>query len=156
VRRLIVGVLLGCCVSACGESTVITPNEVAQNYVAAIAEGNFVGACAMIEPHARADLLAATKTRISCPALFARCLPVSSQAASGDQSQLFYANVLLATSGDRAQATLSRTPAADAARRVSMLDTRKGWVLTTPGHAVTRCIAQLRHHHRKHRRSTHG
>ena len=155
MRRLIVSILLACCVGACGESTVITPNEVAQNYVSAIAEGNFVGACAMIEPHARAHLLAATKTRISCPALFARCLPVS-LAASGDQSQLFYANVLLATSGDRAQATLSRTPAADAARRVSMLDTRKGWVLTTPGHAVTRCIAKLRHHRRKPRRSTHG
>jgi len=155
MRRLIVALAVATCVAACGQSTVVTPYEVAQNYVYAIAEGNLPGACGMIEAHARAALLASTGQHISCPSLFRRCLP-NSIVGTGDQSQLLYGTFLVDTSGDRARATMDGTPAANATRRVSMIDKRTRWLLTSPGLVISRCVGRLRRHRHHSRHHHHG
>ena len=54
-------------VAGCGgDRNYVPPNEVAQHYVAAIAEGDDAGACAFIEANARTKILAATHSHISC------------------------------------------------------------------------------------------
>ena len=131
----------------------VLPVEVAQNYVNAVAEGYYAGACAMLDPPARAAVLASTGSHLSCPALLARCLPARSH-ASKDQSQLLYVNTTLAVHGRRAQVTLSGLAVARAIKRVTLTDERAGWLMTSPGVAVTRCARRLhRHSRRRSRRS---
>jgi hypothetical protein len=126
----------------------VPPNEVAQRYMAAIAEGNDSSACALIEPAIRAKILAATHTRIGCPALLRKCLPYKVNAANSDQSQLLYVNVELQTHGSRARATLTGLPIARALRTVTLHEKRSVWRLTSAGRAVDRCVIGLRHHGR--------
>jgi hypothetical protein len=156
VRRL--GLLLGVSVAlgGCGNANVLSPAEVAQNYVAAIAEGNFPGACALFEAHTRDRLVAVSGS--SCPRMFSRCLPRASTSLPKDQVQLLYANVDLRVSGAHAEARLSGTAVTKEAKEVTLVDQHTHWRLTSPGRAITRCVDRLsRDRRRGHsRHPTHG
>jgi hypothetical protein len=131
-----------------GGSNYVPPNEVAQRYVSAIAEGNGQSACALIESPTRSKLLASTHSHISCPALLRRCLPYHVNTANSDQSQLLYVNVDLETHGRHARAMLSGLRIARAIRVVTLHETRSIWRLTSAGRAVERCASRMRHHRR--------
>jgi hypothetical protein len=145
VRGLIAAVTLalGIGVAACGNANVVTPTDITQNYVHAIAEGNFPGACALLEPHARSALLERAAAHRGCAALLRHCIPDRILILSGDQSQLLYVNVDIQAAGPRAQATLSGLPVARAIRRVALVRRRGRWELTTAGQTVIRCVARL-------------
>lgn len=152
---VILGLAVG--VVGCGASNVVTPSEVAQNYVYAVAEGNGSGACALLDARTRDTLVASTRSRRGCPALFARCLPKGSAILRRDQSQLLYANVDLRVSGAHADVRLSGTAAAKATKEVMLAHERTRWVLTSPGQFITRCVSRLRRSHRpRHRRRSRG
>jgi hypothetical protein len=145
-------------VSACGDANVVTPSEVTQNYVDAVAEGNYQGACSLLEPHTRAAVVASARTHESCPALLNRCLPNKIEVSAADQSQLLYVTIDIQTSGRRAQGTLSGLPVARAIKRVTLVRQRGRWRLTTPGQTVSRCVRRLHADHRgsARRASAHG
>ena len=140
--RILVLALAGCA-AGCGNANVVTPTDVAQNYVYAVAEGNYPSACALFDQGTRKTLVSAAGPRLSCPRLFARCLPTGSTALRHDQSQLFYANVDLRVHGSRADVGLSGTAVASAAKEVTLIDRRAGWRLTSPGRAIDRCVRRL-------------
>jgi hypothetical protein len=149
-------VLLG--LAACGNANVVTPSDVTQDYVDAVAEGNYPGACRLLSPHIRAAMVASARTRESCTALLGRCLPSKIRVSAADQSQLLYVTIDLQTSGRNAQGTLSGLPVARAIKRVTLVRQRGRWRLTTPGQAVTRCVRRLHADHRGSARpaSAHG
>ncbi len=134
-------------VSACGDANVVTPSDVTQNYVDAVAEGNYQGACSLLEPHTRAALVASARTHGSCAALLDRCLPNKIEVSAADQSQLLYVTIDIRTSGHKAQGTLSGLPVAQAIKRVTLVRQAGRWRLTTPGQTVTRCVHRLHADH---------
>ncbi|MEO6858048.1 MAG: hypothetical protein ABI323_05610 [Solirubrobacteraceae bacterium] len=146
MRRWIaaLGLIVG--LAGCGNADVLSPVEVAQNYMYAIAEGNYAGACALLDQHTRARLVSSTGRDVSCPRLFARCLRNSSTILRHDQAQLLYANADLQLTGSRADVRLSGTAVATAARQVTLVDRHMHWSLTSPGKAITRCVRASRRH----------
>ena len=149
---------LGLGLAACGNANVVTASDVTQNYIDAIAEGNYPGACSLLEPHTRAAMVASARTHESCEALLNRCLPNNIEVSAADQSQLLYVTIDLQTSGRTAQGTLSGLPVARAVRRVTLVRQHGRWRLTTAGQAVTRCVHRLHAGHRGSSRppSAHG
>jgi hypothetical protein len=145
-------------VAACGNANVVTPSEITQNYVDAIAEGNYPGACGLLAARTRAATVASARTHEDCAALLGRCLPSKIRVSAADQSQLLYVTIDLQTSGRNAQGTLSGLPVARAIKRVTLVRQRGRWRLTTPGQAVTRCVHRLHADHpgSARRASTHG
>ncbi len=156
MSRAIAVLGLTAALAGCGAANVVSPVDVAQNYVSAVGEGNFAGACALFEPHALASLLASTGSHPTCPALLARCLPSRVTVTSADKLQLLYVNVDLRTSGSRAVAGLSGLPVASAIKQVTLVRRRSQWRLTSPGQAVTRCVLRLRRQLGRHHRSSAG
>jgi hypothetical protein len=149
--RALAGLVAAVALAACG-SQALSPVDIAQNYVYAISEGNYAGACALLEPQTRAALLTSAHWSRGCASLFGRCLPNEAQIAAADQSQLLYANVDLTTSGDRARAALSGTRVARGVRVVTLAHRHDEWRLTSPGHALQRCVPRLRRAHASRRR----
>jgi hypothetical protein len=145
-------------VSACGDANVVTASDVTQNYVDAVAEGNYPRACSLLEPHTRAAVVASARTHGGCAALLDRCLPNKIEVSAADQSQLLYVTIDIQTSGEKAQGTLSGLPVARAIKRVTLARQRGRWRLTTPGQTVTRCVHRLHADHRGSARpaSAHG
>jgi hypothetical protein len=158
VRGLIPALAAGLVVAACGHANVVTPSDITQNYVDAIAEGNYPGACKLLLARTQAALVAAAGTREGCAPLLDRCLPNKITVSAADQSQLLYVTIDIQTSGPTAQGTLSGLPVARAIRRVTLVRKRGTWRLTTPGQAVTRCVHELqaKHARRVRRRRAHG
>ncbi len=149
MRRLVLVLVLAALLTACGSANVVSPNEVAQNYLYAIAEGDFPGACALLERHTREALVSLTRSRGSCPTLFARCLPKGSTTLRRDQVQLLYANVELSVQGSRAHARLSGVAVANAAHEVSLEEQHTQWRLTSAGDNIARCVRRLSRHRRR-------
>lgn len=139
MRWLVLGLVAG--LAGCGNTNVMTPVEVAQNYVFAVAEGNYPGACALLESGTRTRLTSGMRS--SCPRLFARCLPNASTTLSHDQAQLLYANADLRVSGRRAVVRLSGPAVARATKAVTLVNQHARWRLTSPGRAITRCVSRL-------------
>jgi hypothetical protein len=149
MKRSVLVVVVAISLVGCGNENVVTPAEVAQNYVFAVAEGNYPGACALLEPGTRAGL--AATARLSCPSLFARCLPNASTSVSHDQAQLLYANADVRVSGSRAAVRLSGPAVARAAQEVTLVNRQARWRLTSPGRAITRCVSRWERHHPRRR-----
>jgi hypothetical protein len=124
-----------------------SPGEVTQNYVNAIAEGEYGSACAMLDGAAQDRLKRAMHSNDSCAALLARCLPSNAAQLSKDQAQLFYANTLSSVDGDSATVKTNGTAVADRIRAVTLVKQKGNWVLTSYG--AENCAA---HRARAHRR----
>lgn len=148
---------LAALVAGCGSANVVSPVDIAQNYVSAVGEGNYPGACALFEPRALAALLASTPAHPTCTALLARCLPSRVTVTSADKLQLLYVNVDLRMYGSRAVALVSGLPVAAAIKQVTMVRLKTHWRLTSPGQAIDRCVRRLQHQrHHHHQRSSPG
>ena len=143
---LVLALTLATCSAGCGNSNVVSPSEVAQKYLYAIAEGYFPGACALLDQHTRETLVSVTRSRGGCSTLLARCVPKQSTALRRDASQLLYANVDLSVHGSRADARLSGIPAAKAAQEVTLVDEHGQWRLITPGKNIARCVRRFSRH----------
>jgi hypothetical protein len=148
---------LGACLAACGSSDLPAPSDVAQSYVYALAEGNYRGACALLDKGTRESLVRAVGSRTTCPRLFARCLPDEASRVNRDQAQLLFANIQVITEGPRkALSRLSGTRVARATREVTMADESGIWKLTSSGRAISRCVVRsdrdrrLRRHRGRH------
>jgi hypothetical protein len=129
--------------AGCGAGTT-PPNEVVNNYVTALAEGNFQGACAMLPNAQRAALARAGGTRPSCVAAYNRCVPKQPTNTSKDQTQLFYANVQSTITGSNAVAELSGTTVATALKQVTLVERHGVWSLTSYGTGLKACVLGAR------------
>jgi hypothetical protein len=159
LTRVVAALALGACLAACGSSDLPAPSDVAQSYVYALAEGNYRGACAVLDKGTRDALVRATGSRGTCPRVFARCLPDQATHVNRDQAQLLFANVQITMEGPKAVARLSGTRVARATRQVTMINDHGIWKLTSYGQAISRCVLssardrRVRHH--RGRRQTH-
>lgn len=125
-------------VAGCGSSAP-SPGEIAQNYVNAIAEGNYAGACDALDGGARQALRRSAGSHARCATLLARCLPTNAAVLKKDQAQLFYANVLTTTDGPRAVVKTSGTAVARKIHLVTLAKEQGHWRLTSYGEV--RCRA---------------
>jgi hypothetical protein len=147
VGRILLRFAVSACVAACGQGGP-TASDAVNNYMYALAEGNYAGACKLLAPGAREALKRSHGRRTSCEKLIARCLPNQVTRASHDQSQLLYATVLLTHDRGVMRASVSGTAAARATRQVTVAQRRGQWELTSPGGAISRCRLAGRHHRR--------
>jgi hypothetical protein len=141
--RMFAALVVAVCIAACGDSNVVTPADVAQNYVSALANGTYGGACAQFDAHTRAVLLASAGSHLTCSRLLSRCLPARFKALASDQSQLLYATSDVRQDGERAQVRLSGTGIGKATKQVTLRQQRGRWRLTSPGDVVARCVRRL-------------
>jgi hypothetical protein len=125
---LVLGALVGGC-----NTPPPGPGTIAQNYVNALAAGNYTGACGILSGGARRALSAAMKSSAACPALLTRCLPPKSNVLKRDQVQLFYSNVDERISGSHASVTTSGTAVANRVKRVTLVQQHGVWQLTSYG-----------------------
>lgn len=125
-------------VVGCGASG-SSPVETVQGYLSALAEGNYAGACAMLDSTARASLFRVIGQHASCSAVFKRCLPYVATTPQKDQSQLFYSTVDVSLDSRGAEAAVSGTPVADAVREVRLAEHRGVWILTSYGQGLKGC-----------------
>jgi hypothetical protein len=134
-RRTLVRVLVaGLAMAAAGCGTPPPgPAAIGQNYVNAIAAGNYAGACAILSPGAQRGLRAAMKSSAGCPALLARCLPTQETNLKRDQVQLFYSSVEQRVAGSHATVSTSGTSVADRVKQLSLVRRRGIWELTSYG-----------------------
>jgi hypothetical protein len=113
--------------------------------MAAVAEGNYTGACSSLAPSARRVLIASRHGR-SCQTVFRRCIPVDPLALKRDQSQLLFADILPVIHGDHSSVQVSGTEVARELRSLTMVRSRGSWRITGPGRALSRCRPKRRHH----------
>jgi hypothetical protein len=138
LRRLAITVASAALLVGCGQSQP-SPGEIAQNYVTAIAEGNYAGACGELDNRAVEALQGSMRSHAGCATLLARCLPTNASVLQKDQAQLFYANVEIATAGPNATVRTSGTAVARKIREVRLAKEQGRWQLTTYGEV--RCRA---------------
>jgi hypothetical protein len=110
-----------------------SPAEVAQNYVDAIAGGDYASACSLLDVRSRNALKLWMRSQGGCPALLARCLPTNPSVLQHDQAQLFYANVASTVYGSAASVRVSGTAVADRIREVTLVKQGDHWILTSYG-----------------------
>jgi hypothetical protein len=124
----------------CGSGASTTPPvEVVQNYLDALAGGNYAGACALLDNRTRESPVRLVGRHVTCATVFARCLPHTVTSLKRDQTQLFYSTVQVNAAGRKATATVSGTAVARAIRQVTLAEERDNWKLTSYGNAVDRC-----------------
>ncbi len=150
-RRLTTAIALAVLVVGCGNYPP-SPTEIVNDYLNALAEGNYASACAMLNPQARAALQTATGPRVPCNEVFARCLPNRSTILKQDQSQLFYANIDTSIQGSSADAKVSGTAVANALHEVTLEKGRSGWQLSSYGSGLKRCSSRQRQRQRQRQR----
>ncbi len=126
--------LMACaaCAAGCG-SYPPSPGEIAQNYVTAVAQGDYVNACAQLDGRAREALSTALRSTAGCPGLLARCLPTKSTVLQRDQVQLLYANITTSIAGSRATVETSGTAVADRIHELTLAKAHGQWELTSYG-----------------------
>jgi hypothetical protein len=127
---------------------------VTQNYVNAIAGGDYVTACASLSTQARQALSAAMHSSGSCETLLARCLPPSVAVLNKDQVQLYYANVDARVSGSHAVVRTNGTAVANRVKEVTLRRRNGVWLLTSYGKErcpTGRARSGARPGHRKHK-----
>ena len=135
--------------AGCGSSAP-TPGEIAQNYVNALAQGNYASACAQLGRRAEATLVRRYGARVPCRAVLAHCLPNQAAVAKRDQTQLLFATVVTRISGRHAYVQLSGTAVARRIKQVTLTRRHGSWQLTSYGRGLSSCragAARARHHH---------
>lgn len=139
---------LAVCLAGCGGSGQPPVYSNTYGYLTDLANGNFTGACSLLDGHARSALERSAGHRVSCTRAFALCLPSRAQVATQDQSQLLYATVVLNVHGSKAVAELKGTPVADALRHLTLAKERGLWKLSSYGDGLKGCSRrhQRRHH----------
>ncbi len=130
--------IAGCGVAAPSPAELVT-NSV-QSYMNALASGYYVSACAQLDTHTRDSLGGAH----GCKAALSKCLPYNAAVLKRDQSQLLYATVEVTLAHKQARAAVSGTTVAKALKEVTLAKETHGWVLTSYGQGLTRCVSHAR------------
>ncbi len=144
---LMIGAALAAAGGAAGcESNSVPPGpyNIVSSYLSQIAEGNYQGACRLLDPHTRSALIKAKRARVSCQGMFSRCLPNRVINANHDQSQLLYSTIVVTEGRTRAHVAVSRTAVARAIREVSLAKERGNWKLTSYGYDLDTCSLHRR------------
>jgi hypothetical protein len=136
---LVLALSLVIAAAGCGESQPPPVYAAVNGYLKALASGNYSTACGWLDGHAQATLVRLSHSRVPCARAFERCLPDRVQALAHDQTQLYYANLVVSTHGSRASATVSGTTVARVVKRVHLARQHGRWKLTTYGDGLTRC-----------------
>ncbi len=123
------------------------PYNVVSSYLTQIAEGNYQGACNLLDSRARSSLIRAKHSRVSCPTVFTRCLPSRVINLKHDQSQLLYATIVVTERRTTARVAVRGTLVAKAIRRVSLAKKRGNWNLTSYGYDLETCSLTRRRVH---------
>jgi hypothetical protein len=153
-RTLVLVLVLGLAVAAAGCGTPPPgPAAIGQNYVNAIAAGNYAGACAILSAGAQRGLRAAMRSSAGCAALLARCLPTQETNLKRDQVQLFYSSVQQRIVGPRATVSTSGTSVADRVKQLSLVRRRGIWELTSYGEERCRAGEASRAQRRRRRQA---
>ncbi len=126
--------------AGCGQGGT-PPNQAVDNYVSALAEGDYASACAMLPTAAQRSLARIVGPHETCIAAFRRCVPKQPANSSQDQTQLLYANVQTNVTGSTAVANVSGTPVARAVKQVNLIERRGTWSLTSYGVGLKTCPA---------------
>lgn len=117
-----------------------SPQETAQNYISQIADGNFSGACALLDAQARAALIHDLGPGRSCTAVLAHCLPSSATVLKRNQTQLLFTDVQGTVTAHTATLTVGGTAVAREIGQVTLRKRRDGnWQLTSYGKALKGC-----------------
>jgi hypothetical protein len=153
--RLLAALAVSACLAACGQGGP-TALDAANNYMYALSEGNYAGACALVAPGTQEALEPAHRRHTSCAELIEHCLPNSVTKAIHDQTQLLFATVQLTHDRGGWQAFVSGTPVAKAIRKFTVNEERGRWEVTSPGHAISRCRLKSPHHGRSSGGRHHG
>ena len=133
-------VVLGLAAAAAGCGTPPpSPGTLAENYVNALAAGNYAGACSILSGAAQQALRAAMKSSAGCSVLLARCLPTRATVLQRDQVQLFYSTVDERITGSRATVATSGTAVARRVKQVTLVRRHGVWQLISYG--KQRCTA---------------
>jgi hypothetical protein len=133
MRRALVALLLAAAtVSACGQ-TGPTAVDAIQNYIGAVAEGNFASACGELDARAQHSLMRFMRSHQSCPVLLARCFPNRATLLRKDQTQLLYATVQINLHGSRGEALTGGTQVAKSVKEVGVISRRGQWKLDSYG-----------------------
>ena len=136
-RLLIILVLVAAAVSGCGQGGP-TAVDAVQNYVSALAEGNFASACAGLDEHAQASLMRFMRSQKSCATLLPRCFPSRTTVLSQDQTQLLYGTVQINLHGTRGSALTAGTVVAKEVKEVNLISVKGLWELDSYG--KERCV----------------
>ncbi len=126
------------------------PGVIAGNYVDAVAEANYPGACGILDDGAQHALMAATKSHAGCASLLARCFPSNAAVIKRDEAQLFYANVATTFNGDRASVVTSGMAVANRVHELEFVKRSGQWLLDSYGRE--RCVAPQSRRHRRSKR----
>lgn len=138
MRRLLIALLLSSVtLSACGQ-TGPTAVDAVQNYVSALAEGNFASACTGLDQHAKASLRTVMRSQQSCAVLLSRCFPNRSTVLKQDQTQLLYGTVQMNLHGARGYALTGGTEVAKEVKKVNLTSVKGEWKLDSYGRE--RCV----------------
>jgi hypothetical protein len=138
--------------SGCGTAP-NPPIAIVQTYLNALGGGEYPAACSMVDSQALESLIRSKHVRISCAALFRRCLPNKSIVLKSDQTQLLYANINVSMSqnGKVANADTSATPVATELRHVTLKHEHGVWKFTGFGRAIEACHAAAHKRKARHR-----
>jgi len=140
------------CLVGCGESQPPPVYAATNNYLNALAAGNYASACAVLDGRARASLTKLAGSRVSCARAFTLCLPNRAENLKQDQAQLYYATTDIHTHGSTASATTSGTAVANALKRLTLAKEGGHWKVTSYGQGLKRC----RRRGARHARTTRG
>lgn len=124
--------------AGCGSSAP-QPGDIAENYMSAVAVGNYSGACSMLTPRARAALVSAKARRHSCEFVFRHCIHIDTLALKRDQTQLLFADIEPVIHGAHSSVAVSGTAVAHELRRLTMVRVRGSWRIVGAGRALSRC-----------------
>jgi hypothetical protein len=131
-RSLIIVLLAAAVVGGCGQ-TGPGPVDAVDNYVGALAEGNFAGACSALDSHAQAALASFMRSGRGCATLLARCFPFVSTQLTKDQTQLLYGTVDINLHGRHGTALTGGTEVAKAVNEVNLIEIKGQWELDSYG-----------------------
>jgi hypothetical protein len=132
MRRLTITLLLAAVLAGCGQ-TGPGPIDAVQNYVGAVAEGNFAGACGVLDTHAQTSLASFMRSQAGCATLLARCFPSVTTLLSKDQTQLLYGTVQINLHRSRGTALTGGTEVAKAINEVNLVSIKGQWILDSYG-----------------------
>jgi hypothetical protein len=138
MRRCAAALTLSACLTGCGTYPP-SPVEIAENYVNALGEGNYAGACGMLDSGTRESLTTSSNSHGSCTSVFARCLPREIVSLKRDQTQLLYANEQATITGSEADVAVSGTAVAAEIKQVKLVKERGNWMVSSYGKVLRDC-----------------
>ena len=140
---LALSVILSVGVAGCDRGAP-TPSDIAENYVNALAQGDYATACGLLGHRLELALVRSYGAQASCRAILVHCLPNQATVLKRDQTQLLFATVESRIVGRKAFVAVSGTSVARRVKEVTLLNGANGWQLISYGRGLSHCRAPRR------------